>query len=136
QSAGVSGTGFQTQLGGTVQIVDGNIRYTPPANISGVDRFQYVVADVPVGAGQVSEAAATLGTVVITLTGVNDAPIVNNDTFTFEGDGPFTMPIGARGVSGSILGNDLPGPPDEVAQGQTISLVTGEFPKMTLRGGT
>ncbi len=136
QSAGLGGTGFQTQLGGTVQIVDGNIRYTPPANLSGTDRFHYVVADVPVGEGQVSEAAATLGTVVITLTAVNDPPIVNNDTFSFEGDGPFTMPIGAAGVTGSILGNDLPGPPDEVAAGQTISLVTGEFPKMTLRGGT
>lgn len=136
QSAGVGGTGFQTELGGTVQIVDGNLRYTPPANVSGVDRFNYVVADAPLEAGQISEAAATLGTVVITLTAVNDAPIVNNDTFAFEGDGPFVMPIGAVGVSGSILGNDLPGPPDEVAAGQTISLVTSEFPKMTLRGGT
>lgn len=134
QSAGVNGVGFQTELGGVVQLVDGNIRYTPPANFPGPgpDRFTYIVADDPQDPNQFVETAAVRGTVLIDIASVNDAPIVTNDSFTFSGDGPFTIPI--TGVGG-ILTNDLPGPPDEVAAGQTISLVAGQFPKGTLRGG-
>jgi len=134
QSAGVNGTGFQTELGGSLQLVDGNIRYTPPLNFPGPgpDRFTYVVADDPLDPNQFVETAATLGTVLIDIVSVNDPPIVTNDSFTFEGAGPFTIPITGPG---GILTNDLPGPPDEVAEGQTISLVAGQFPKGTLRGG-
>ncbi len=134
QSAGVNGVGFQTELGGVLQLIGGNIRYTPPVDFPGPgpDRFTYVVADDPQDPNQFIETSATLGTVLITIRSVNDPPIVTNDTFNFTGDGPFTIPI--TGVGG-ILTNDLPGPPDEVAAGQTLSLVPGQFPRGTLRGG-
>ncbi len=134
QSAGVNGLGFQTELGGSVQLVNGGIRYTPPADYPGPgpDRFEYIVADVP-GNGQLPETALTRGTVFIAITPVNDAPIVQNNTFALNGNGPFQIPVtGANG----ILTNDLPGPPDEVAEGQGLALDVSQFPKGTLRGGT
>ncbi|HBJ34818.1 MAG TPA: hypothetical protein DDZ51_08655, partial [Planctomycetaceae bacterium] len=139
QSAGVGGVGFQTELGGVVQIVGGNIRYTPPTNFPGPgpDRFNYVVADDPQDPNQLVETSATLGTVIISINSVNDAPIVTNNTFNFSGAGPFSILIGAPGVADSLLGNDLPGPPDEVVAGQTLTFVASDFATAlpTLRGG-
>lgn len=135
QSAGVNGQGFQTLLGGTLTLIDGNLRYTPPANFPGPgpDRFTYVVADNPNDANQLVQSALTLGTVVINITAVNDPPIAGTDTFDADEDAPLNIPVSG---AGSILVNDLPGPPDEVAAGQTLTLVASDFPKATDRGGT
>ncbi len=139
QSAGIDGTGFQTVLGGILQLIDGNLIYTPPQDYPGPgpDRFVYYVADDPQDPNQTSERSATLGTVIITIQSVNDPPIVGNDSFVFEsGQQPYQMLIGAPGVPNSLLGNDLPGPADEVAAGQTIELIRSDFPMATQRGGT
>ncbi len=131
QSAGVSGFGFQTLLGGTLTIENGNIRYTPPANFPGPgpDRFTYVVADDPNDLNQLVESAATMGTVVINITAVNDAPIVGPDSLSAGEDTPLTIPFS------TLLANDVAGPPDEVAANQQLTLVIGDFPKTTDRGG-
>ncbi|TVP99517.1 MAG: hypothetical protein EA381_09680 [Planctomycetaceae bacterium] len=130
ESAGVNGTNFQTAQGGTLELQDGNLVYRPPLNFSGPeqDTFQYVVADRP-GPGQFPEPAATLGTVTITIQAINDPPIVTNDSRDFTGDGPFQISVAG------ILANDLPGPADEVAEGQGLELNPQWFPVATLRGG-
>ncbi|MDD5472109.1 MAG: cadherin-like domain-containing protein, partial [Sideroxydans sp.] len=53
---------------GTVAIENGQVRYTPAANWNGADSFDYTVGD---GAGGTSS-----GTVSITVTSVNDAPVL------------------------------------------------------------
>lgn len=135
QSAGVNGQGFQTLLGGTLTLIDGNLRYTPPANFPGPgpDRFTYVVADNPNDSNQLVQSALTLGTVIINITPVNDPPLAGTDTFEADEDAPLNIPVSG---TGGILANDLPGPPDEVAAGQTLTLVASDFPKATDRGGT
>jgi hypothetical protein len=144
QSAGVNGVGFQTELGGILTLVGDNLQYTPPANFPGPgpDRFTYVVADDPNDPNQLIRSAAVQGTILINITSVNDAPNARPDSYTTEEDTPLTIQI--TGPNG-ILTNDDAGPPDEVAAGQTVSLVTTNttvdgmnitgFPKQTLRGG-
>lgn len=138
QSAGIDGTGFQTVLGGVLQLIDGNLIYTPPTDFPGPgpDRFVYIVADDPHDPSQVSESSPTFGTVIIDIQAVNDPPVAGNDSFTFDVDAPYVITIGAPGVAGSLLGNDSAGPADEVAAGQTVELVRSDFPMATQRGGT
>ena len=133
QSAGVSGFGFQTARGGILSIVNGNLQYTPPVNAGGQDTFTYVVADDPNDINQLVQSATTRGTVTINISLVNDAPFVGTDSFGTAEDTPLV--INVRGATG-ILANDIAGPPDEVTAGQTLSLVTSDFPKLTDRGGT
>ncbi len=134
QSAGVNGLGFQSQLGGSLTILaNGDLQYTPPANFPGPgpDRFVFVVADDPNDANQLVQSATTLGTITVNITSVNDPPLVVTDVYSGAEDATLTIPItGANG----ILDNDEPGPADESTQ--TLTLVTSEFPKITLRGGT
>ena len=136
QSASSARGAFLTSQGGTLVITDnGNaIRYTPPANFNGSvpDTFTYVVADTP-PPGQLSQVAATQGTVVITVNAVNDPPIVVNENFNGQEDVQLEIPINGPG---SILSNDLPGPQDEVDAGQQATLTVGQFPLTTFRGGT
>jgi hypothetical protein len=132
QSAGFGGVPNVTQRGGTLQITsDGRVIYTPPANFNGpgADSFTYTVADVP-GSGQASQQSLDLGTVSITFVAVNDPPTAGPDSFDTTEDIPFQF-----GIS-SILSNDSPGPQDEVNEGQFVSLVLGNFPITTVRGGT
>ncbi|WP_164101631.1 tandem-95 repeat protein [Candidatus Laterigemmans baculatus] len=134
-SAGYGGTANVTRRGGSLEITSsGQLIYTPPANYTGPepDEFVYRVVDVPGGALTPREAAQP-GTVVISFVPANDPPSAGADTYSGVEDNPVTIPL--RGGNG-ILTNDAPGPQDEVAEGQTISLVPGQFPRTTLRGGT
>ncbi len=136
QSAGVAGQGFQTQLGGSLTILpNGNLQYTPPVNFPGPgpDRFTYVVADNPNDSNQLVQSATTMGTITVNITTVNDAPIVATDVFSGDEDKELVIPING---AGGILTNDLPGPADEVAAGQSLSLDVSVFPNnLTLRRG-
>ncbi len=127
-----------TTLGGSVSIsANGQtITYTPPADYNGTtpDTFTYVVADFP-GAGQISEAATKLGTVTISFTAVNDPPRTGNESYVGQEDTALLIPINGTTAAPGILDNDLPGPPDEVTAGQTISLVATQFPISTSNGG-
>jgi len=61
---------------GTVALTNGKIFYAPSANYNGTDSFTYIVKD---GQGGRDEA-----TVAITVTSVNDAPTLVNDTITVD----------------------------------------------------
>ncbi len=139
QSVGSIRGEFLSSLGGMIAITDNgtNVVYTPPADYNGsiADTFTYVVADVP-GAGQQSEAATKLGTVSISFNAVNDPPRLINDNYSVQEDTLLQIPVLGDSVLAGILDNDTAGPADEVAAGQTISLVAGQFPKTTFRGGT
>jgi hypothetical protein len=140
QSAGSVRGAFLTSLGGTLSIVNNGqtVMYTPPADYNGStpDTFNYVVADVP-GGGQLSEAAAKQGSVTISFRPVNDPPRTTNDNYDGQEGVPVIIPIRGTLTAPGILDNDVAGPPDEVnpPQSQTISLVSGQFPKNTLQGG-
>ncbi|WP_170295687.1 Ig-like domain-containing protein, partial [Mycolicibacterium phlei] len=76
-----------TANGGTYSIAaDGTYTYTPAENFNGTDNFTYTVSD-----GTYSDT----GTITITVTPVNDAPVAGDDTVTTEEDTPYTgtLPI-------------------------------------------
>ncbi|MDF1840178.1 MAG: tandem-95 repeat protein [Rubripirellula sp.] len=145
QAAGFGNQAFQTQLGGSLTISENgeSVTYTPPLNENGVvDTFTYVVADLtsdnPDSQTVDLNDPNQLGTVVITLNAVNDAPITGDDSYTASEDTPLQILVNGDPNdpnSVGILDNDLPGPPDEVAADQTIELSPQQFPKATLQGG-
>ncbi|WP_430815424.1 putative Ig domain-containing protein [Carboxylicivirga sp. RSCT41] len=68
-----------------VHITDGTITYTPNANEYGEDSFTYRICDE---GGYCDQA-----TVSITITPVNDAPLVNDDNFTLDEDSNLDLAI-------------------------------------------
>jgi ELWxxDGT repeat protein/VCBS repeat-containing protein len=79
---------------------NGTFSYTPQLNFSGSDRFTYRVVD---GLG----AASNTGTVLITITPVNDAPVAQNDgVFTVAAGG--TLAITGAGVLSNDTDVDTP----------------------------
>jgi hypothetical protein len=75
---------------GTVVIVGGtSVTYSPNANVYGTDSFTYTVSD--------GQGATTVGTVSVTITAVNDAPVALNDT---------SMTTGTTAVTIAVLAND------------------------------
>ncbi len=85
-------TAASTPLHGSVVVnPDGTYTYTPAANYNGVDSFIYSLCDG--GTPNLCDTA----TVVITITPVNDPPVIVNDNNTTPEDQP---------VSGTILTTD------------------------------
>lgn len=76
---------------------DGSFTYTPVADFHGTDSFTYQVSD---GSGPSMPA-----TVTITVTPVNDAPVVQNDTIPFPKDGfiGFSLANRSSDVDGDTL---------------------------------
>jgi VCBS repeat-containing protein len=70
------------QHGMVVHNTDGSFTYTPDANYYGPDGFTYRLSD---------GALASMATVSITVTPVNDAPTAGNDTATTDEDTPVTV---------------------------------------------
>ncbi len=151
QSVQSSGGAFVTEQGGTVAISDDgrSVIYTPPADFNNMvdplnplDSFTYTVADIPLQ-GQ-SEAAATVGTVIIDIAAQNDPPRLGNDTYSInEGEG-LTIPLRLTEINNvltpGILDNDFAGPQDEVDENPDIFL-TGDLENIddsisTFRNGT
>ena len=77
---------------GTVELVDGGIRYTPAADFNGLDGFTYTVSD---GSGGVSGAGVT-----IRVLAVDDVPDASDDSYTTRQG--VTLTVDAPGV----LAND------------------------------
>ncbi len=110
---------------GTVTITNpatGDFIYTPNADFNGVDTFTYRLGTQPT-ASAASLAVATLGTVTVNVSAVNDAPTftVNSVNNLLEDSG-----VGSpRSVTiNGVVSNVLPGPAtalDEMA-GQTVVL--------------
>jgi len=77
--------------GGTVQVArDGTITYSPTSDFSGIDSFTYTVEDN-------EGAASNVAMVIVTVLGVNDPPIAEDDLATTKSGVP---------VSIAVLGND------------------------------
>jgi len=93
--------------GGLSLNADGSFSYTPEANYTGTDSFTYKAND-----GEMDSGVAT---VTITITGVNDGPLVVDDAYTTEED--TELVITAPGV----LVNDT----DVEGNGLTAILVSG-----------
>ncbi|MBU1048687.1 tandem-95 repeat protein [Candidatus Bipolaricaulota bacterium] len=74
---------------GTVEIISGQLVYTPDPGFDGVDTFTYTVSD---GRGGTSTS-----TVFVAVAPVNDAPIAQNDSATTIEDAIVSIPV---------LGND------------------------------
>ena len=89
---------------GAAEVSNGKIFYAPTANYNGLDSFTYIVKD---GQGGRDEA-----TVAITVTSVNDAPALVNDTLTVD--------VGSSANVVSVLDNDS----DVDADDLSISSVT------------
>ena len=70
--AGFGGTSGTTQVGGTVQVVGNQVRYTPPADFFGTDTFTYDISD--------GNGGSAMATVTVTVDNVNDDPTANDDT--------------------------------------------------------
>jgi VCBS repeat-containing protein len=70
---------------GTTSIdVDGNIVYTPNADFTGTDTFEYTITD-----GNETHT----GTVTVTVNPINDAPVANDDSATTDEDTPVTIDV-------------------------------------------
>jgi len=69
-----------TALNGSVDInVDGTLNYRPNNDFNGIDTISYTVSD--------SQGGSAIGTVHLTVTAVNDIPVVNSDAKIINVDG-------------------------------------------------
>ena len=73
---------------GSAEVVDGKVNYTPNPNFNGPDSFSYTLSD---GNGGTDTADVS-----ITVNAVNDAPVVEDDSYTTDED--TTLNIDAPGV--------------------------------------
>ncbi|NTU57871.1 MAG: tandem-95 repeat protein, partial [Chlorobiaceae bacterium] len=94
-------TGFGTASHGTVTVnPDGSFVYVPNGNYNGTDTFTYTVSD---------GALISTGTATVTITGANDAPLVQNDIYTTSEDTALTVaaPQGVLSNDSDIEGSIL-----------------------------
>ncbi|MBV2134264.1 tandem-95 repeat protein, partial [Pseudomonas sp. MAP12] len=108
----VAGT-FATAQGGSITIAaDGSYSYTPAANFHGTDSVDYTVTD-----GSLSD----VGTLTITVTAVNDAPVAVDDAASTAEDSVLTGSV-------ELDANDTD------LDGDSLSVVAGTF--ATAQGGS
>ncbi|MBF4466463.1 Ig-like domain-containing protein, partial [Flavobacterium sp. LC2016-12] len=108
----VAGT-FTTTQGGTLTLAaDGSYTYMPAANFNGIDTLNYTVSD-----GTLTD----VGTLTITVTKANDAPVAVDDIITAIEDTLFTSTINLTANDTDI---DL----------EALTVVAGTF--TTTQGGT
>lgn len=114
--------------GGSVQVVNGNVVYTPVANYAGPATLTYTIRDNGQTNG-VNDFKEAIGTITVTVTEVNDSPTAGNDSgFTVaEDNGPLLISLA------DLLSNDTKGGgADEAGQTLTVTSVTG----VTANAGT
>lgn len=87
---------------GTVKLVANKATYTPKPNYHGPDSFVFEASD-----GELSSDA----TVGITVTPVNDAPVVTDQTVTVVEDTPTTITLTATDVDNDVLTYELTSQP-------------------------
>ena len=91
----VSGTANGTLTFGT----DGSFTYTPELYFAGIDTFTYSVSD---GVG----SSATLGTVTLTVTNIDQAPVGINDAYVTIVTATNPTASLSRDAASGVLGND------------------------------
>jgi hypothetical protein len=107
--------------GGSVQVTSGNVVYTPPANFAGQATLTYTIRDNG-KTNNVDQFLEATGTITVTVTEVNDAPVsVNDSGFTVAEDGdPLDIPL-----TGLTANDSRGGGSDEAGQTLTVTSVTG-----------
>ena len=104
--------------GATVTILsNGNFTYVPVADFNGSDSFTYTLLD--------GQGGSDTGTVTITLSNVNDAPVAQNDAFSGDED---------TQITGNLLSDNGNGA-DSDADNDTLS-VTAQTSLATAQGGS
>ena len=101
---------------GTVKLVNGYVFYTPDADYAGADSFTYVAKD--------SEGAKTPGSVTLTVSARNDAPVATVDVVNIEQD--------SSALTIDVLANDID------AESDTLSLIkvgTADHGTVTMANG-
>jgi cyclophilin family peptidyl-prolyl cis-trans isomerase len=98
-------TTFTQPANGTIRQQNGALQYSPNANFSGTDTFEYTITD-----GNQGTAEAT---VTLTVTAVNDDPVATNDTAMTDEDMPVTIAVA------TLLANDNAGAGET---GQTLTI--------------
>ena len=110
---GVTGP-ILTAAGGTVEVVAGNVVYTPLANYFGPDSFEYRIHLQ----GSAPEEF-DVGTVEIVVGEVNDDPTANPDTANTPQDTMVSIPFA------DLLADDDPGP---LEGSQTLTIISVQSP--------
>ena len=88
---------------GTVTNNGTTVTYKPNANYSGTDSFTYTVSD-----GQTPTAGTAIGTVAMTITGVNDAPVAVANVYVVNKQISFVVPApGVLANDSDVDGNPL-----------------------------
>lgn len=90
-----------SQQGGTVQLLDGQVQYTPPLNFSGEDSFSFTIRDNGTTGGEI-DPRTTDASVFMQVAEVNDPPVAVADARTTQPNTSITFP--AR----DLLANDRP----------------------------
>ncbi len=103
----------QNAVNGTVEIINGNVVFTPDANYNGPASYTYTMTD------GMNEASATVN---LSIAPVNDAPIANDD---FLGEFVEGQPI-AIDVA-QVLSNDSDPDGDAIRANAVMSTVGGSF---------
>ncbi|MFZ2855158.1 MAG: Ig-like domain-containing protein [Rhodocyclaceae bacterium] len=96
-----------TGAGSSVELVDGQLVYTPDANFFGVDTFQYTISD-----GHGGSATATVS---VTVNPANQGPLAVNDQYTANEDTTLTV----TADTGALLNDSDPN--TEVLGAQLLS---------------
>ncbi|UWQ81545.1 tandem-95 repeat protein (plasmid) [Leisingera sp. S132] len=127
ETANLLVTGTTQGANGTVEIVNGQLVYTPDANFHGTDSFIYTVNDRQGGKAE--------ATVTVTVQPVNDAPVAAGDTATTSEDSPVTLaPLANdRDAEGGVLAiTALDGTP--VTEGGSVTLASGAIVTLNADG--
>ncbi|MGV0795174.1 Ig-like domain-containing protein [Mycolicibacterium sp. XJ1819] len=84
---------YTAPANGTVSVsANGALTYTPDADYHGTDTFTYTVTD--------GRGGYDVGTVTITVTPVNDAPVARNDSYTVAEDTTLNVPAASGVLAG------------------------------------
>ena len=135
QSLTITGVGSPSH--GTAVLEAGQIRYTPNADYNGPDSFTYTITDDGTTAG-LADPRSDTATVSVTVTPVNDAPVIDAATFgaarvgcpTTAGGNNATLTVAFHDVdpgdthTGSI---DWDSNPLTLADNQNMGVVTSPF---------
>lgn len=122
-SVGTASNGTVTiDTNSTADQSDDKVKYVPNANFFGTDTFTYVMDDTSSVPGKVTST----GTVTVTVTPVNDAPVPVNDTASATEDTVATIAVS------TLLSNDSPGAGEAAVQDLTITSVQA----VSASGGT
>jgi PKD repeat protein len=94
---------------GTLSGTPPNVTYMPNPDFNGTDSFTFQVND--------GQGGTDTGTVSITVTPVNDAPVCNDINVSTDEDMPVDIPVDCSDVEGDVLtGSFLSDPPHGTAQ--------------------